>query len=148
MRSLVLALIGGVTLTLAAAAQPSDPALDQLLKEYQAAWAKGDAKALSALYAENALRVADGQVVRGRAAILAMFQKNFTGPWKGTTVTITQGRTESLGADVRLQEGTYEVTGASGPALRGRFLNTVVRQGGQWRIAGLSAMPDTPPPAK
>lgn len=139
--SLGIVLLAAVT----GLAQKKDPGLDQLIADYQRAWAKGDAKGLSALYTANAIRVADGQQAIGRPAIQQMFETNFGSIWKGTKVTITTGRTEALGTDVRLQEGTFEVTGASGPPLRGRFLNTVVREGGQWRIAGLAAMSQAPP---
>lgn len=149
MKSFIFGLFGAILLTAGALAQQSDPALDKLIADYQTAWAKADAKALAALYTDNALRLSDGQLVRGRQEIQAMFEKNFAGPWKGTKVTITAGRKEAIGgADVRLVEGTFEVSGPTGPPLRGRFLNTFVRQGGQWKIAGLSAMTQTPAPTK
>ena len=148
MKSFIFGLLGAVMLAAGALAQQSDPALDKLIADYQTGWAKADAKGLAALYTDNALRLADGQLVRGRQEIQAMFEKNFAGPWKGTKVTIASGRTEALGADVRLVEGTFEVSGPTGPPQRGRFLNTFVRQGGQWKIAGLSAMTQTPAPTK
>ena len=149
MRTLVAGLIGLAVLAGGTArAQASDPGIDKLIADYQVAWGKADAKGLAALYAENAIRLADGQLMRGRQEIQAMFEKNFAGPLKGSKVVIKNGRTESIGPDARVVEGTFEVTGPTGPPLRGRFLNTVTRQGGQWRISGLAAMSETPPPTR
>lgn len=125
--------------------QQPDPALDQLLTQYQASWAKGDAKGLASLYTTNAVRMGPDGPVFGRQAIQTLFEQNFAGPWKGTKVTLTAGRLESLSADVRLHEGTFEVSGGTGAPQKGRFLNTLVRQGKEWKIAGLAPIPQTPP---
>lgn len=123
----------------------TDPGIDQLLADYQAAWAKADAKGLAALYAQNAIRMGPEGAVVGRQAIQKMFEQNFAGAWKGTKVTITGGRLESVSADVRVHEGTFAVSGGSGAPQKGRYLNTLVRQGNAWRIAGLAPIPETPP---
>jgi uncharacterized protein (TIGR02246 family) len=125
--------------------QKLDPGIEQLLTDYQTAWAKGDAKGLASLYAQNAIRMGPEGAVVGRQAIQTMLEGNFAGVWKGTKVAITGGRIESVSADVRVHEGTFEVSGPSGVPQKGRFLNTLVRQGGQWRIAGLAPIPETPP---
>jgi len=43
---------------------------------------------------------------------------------------------------VRIIEGTYEVTGGKMPG-SGRYVNTLVREGGQWRLASVVVLPDT-----
>lgn len=140
-----LAAISVAVAAVALAAQQRDAEMDKLIEQYQAAWNKGDVKSLAALYAEDAIRLGgDTQPVRGRQAIQQMFEKQFASEWKGTKVSITPGRTQSVSADVRLQEGTFELTGGTEGPQRGRYLNTLVRQGGQWRIAGLAAIPQMP----
>ena len=48
------------------AAQKSDPALEQLANDYEAAFNKADTKGIAALYTENALRVTpDGRLLAG-----------------------------------------------------------------------------------
>ncbi|HEY0930132.1 MAG TPA: nuclear transport factor 2 family protein [Gemmatimonas sp.] len=50
------------------------PALDRVLRDYEAAWARGDAKALAALFAEDGFVLQGGRPpVRGRAAIAAAY---------------------------------------------------------------------------
>ena len=144
-------LVGGmlamvVVASIATMAQTkADPGIDQLLSDYQAAWAKADAQGLASLYTQNAIRMGPEGAVVGRQAIQKMFEQNFAGAWKGTKVTITGGRLESVSADVRVHEGTFAVSGGSGLPQNGRYLNTLVRQGAQWRIAGLAPIPETPP---
>lgn len=125
-------------------AQQQDADMDRLVQQYMSAWNKGDANALAALYAENAMRTAPDQMVVGKQAIQAFHAKNLAGEAKGTRLTVKPGRTQSVDADVRVQEGTWEITGGTGPQ-RGRYLNTVVRQGGEWKIAAIATIPETPP---
>ncbi len=127
-----------------AAAQPADANLAELLEQYKSAWNKGDAKALAALYSEKAVRIAGyAEPLAGRAAIEQSFTKNFAGPWKGTTLMIRAERTETLAPDVRLQEGTYQLARPGGEPQRGRYLNTIVREDGQWKLAGVALIPFT-----
>lgn len=50
------------------------PDLDRVLRDYEAAWQRKDAEALSALFAEDGFVLAQGQPpVRGRAAIRAAY---------------------------------------------------------------------------
>lgn len=147
MRKLFIWVLAAVIMTgVSAVAQKRDADVDQLMAQYQAAWNKGDAKGLAALYSQNSLRIgSDGEPLSGKAAIEQSFVKNFGGPWKGTKLTLKPGRTENVTADVRLQEGTYELTGGAAGPQRGRYLNTLVRQDGQWRIAAVAAIPQTAP---
>jgi uncharacterized protein (TIGR02246 family) len=120
------------------AAQKSDPALEQLLKDYQAAFNKGDAKALAAFYTENAIRLgANSEVLYGRAAV----EKFYAGSFAGTpgALSVRPGRTEIITPDVAVLEGAYEVAGTTG--LHGVYFLTVVRQNGQWRFASVVPVP-------
>lgn len=125
-----------------AAPQRDDAGVAELLEQYKSAWNAGDAKTLAALYSENAIRLAGyAEPLSGRAAIEQAFAKNFTGSWKGTTLAVRPERTETLAPDVRLQEGIYEIRRAAGEPQRGRYLNTLVREGGQWKHAGVALIP-------
>lgn len=127
-------------------ARQDDPNLSTLLEQYQAAWNKGDAKALASLYVQDAVRMQpEGAAVVGRPAIEQLFVKNFNGPWKGTKLTLKAGKTQEISRDVRIQDGTWEVSGGPDGVQRGRYLNTVVRDGATWKLASVAPVPDTPP---
>jgi uncharacterized protein (TIGR02246 family) len=132
-----------------ARAQSADPALDKLARDYEKAWATGDAAAVAAHYTDNTLVVNADGVQHGRAELQKRMATNFAGPWKGSTIVIHVGKSQSLGTDMTLNEGTYEVK-ATGPdgkpmVLKGLYLNTLVKKGGAWVVAGNMAFP--PPPA-
>jgi uncharacterized protein (TIGR02246 family) len=124
-----------------AAAQTKDPAMEKLAADWTAAFAKADAKALAGLYTENALRVTpEGGTAIGRAAIEKEFLANFAGPWKGAKIAIKLGSIQAVSPDVAVGEGTYEVTGVlpdgkPAPALKGSYVNTVVKKSGAWVLA-------------
>lgn len=140
----VLCLVGLTS----ALGQQSDAEMQKLTDQYVAAFNKGDVKALGALHAADAIRVTQtGELIVGRAAIEQDFTTGLAGPLKGGKLAVTPGKVQALNPDVRLTEGTYELTG-SGTSLKGRYLNTVVRQDGQWRLASMATISTTPPPAK
>jgi uncharacterized protein (TIGR02246 family) len=129
--------------------QAKDPALEKLAADWSAAFAKGDAKTLAAFYTEDAVRTTqeNGTTV-GRTAIEKEFTTNFAGPWKGATIKIMLGSTRPVATDVAVNEGTWEVS-ATGPdgkpmALKGSYVNTIVKKGGAWTIASNAAVPRVP----
>ena len=138
--AVAVALTVGATLT----AQKVDPEIQKLGDQYQAAFNKGDGKALSQLFAENAMMInAAGQLVKGRAAIEKDSSTAFSGILKGAKLTIQLGSSQSVAGDVALNEGTFEIAGGKAP-LKGRYLNTLVRQSGQWRLASVVVVPENP----
>ena len=131
-------------------AQSADPAMVKLVQSYEQAWMKGDANAVAAHYAEDALVVNAEGVHQGRAAVAKSMTTNFAGPWKGSTLSVHLGKTQPLGPDMTMNEGTYEVKGLTGPdgkpmVIKGSYLNTLVKKGGAWVIVGHMAF--APPPA-
>ena len=131
----------------------ADSEMQKLADEYMAAWNKGDAKAVAALHARDAIQITpEGRVNVGRAEIEKSLQEAFAGSSKGARLMARMGRTSQISADVRTSEGTYEITGltaqpdaARAPgAVRGRFLNTLVREGGRWLIASSAIIPELP----
>jgi uncharacterized protein (TIGR02246 family) len=128
------------------AAQQKDADVDRLVQQYASAWNKGDVKALVALFADNAMRSGEPDQVRvGKQAVEQFYTQSLTGPAKGTTLVVNQGQTQAIGSDVRVQEGTWRLTGAKEGPQAGRYVNTIVRQDGTWRIASLVTIPDAPP---
>ena len=110
-------------------AQKPDADAAKLADQYIAAFNKGDAKALTALYTADATRLGpDGQLLTGRAAIEKGYMDGFAGPLKGSTLTLQQGRTQAVTPDVKIMEGRFTVSAAA--QLKGRYVNTIVRQGG------------------
>jgi uncharacterized protein (TIGR02246 family) len=140
----VLCLVGLTS----ALGQQADAEMQKLTDQYVAAFNKGDVKALGALHTADTIRVTQtGELIVGRAAVEQDFTAGLAGPLKGAKLAVTPGKVQSLSADVRVTEGTYEVTG-SGGSQKGRYLNTLVRQGGQWRLASMATISTTPPPTK
>jgi uncharacterized protein (TIGR02246 family) len=131
----------------APAAQKSDPAIQQLATDYETAFNKADTSAVAALYTEDALRVTpDGRLLAGREAIAKGYAEAFAGPFKGATLTLHPGTTRNLTPDVALIEGTYEVAGGAKTPQRGRYVNAVLRQRGQWRLASVVTVPEMSSP--
>lgn len=140
----VVALLGVAGL----AAQKPGAEFDKIAAQYLAAFNKADTKAIAAMYKSDALRVTpDGQLFTGRAAIEQNYVASFQGPFKGAKLTLQTGGSQMLGPDVGLMEGTYEVTGSGAP-IRGRYVNTLVREGGKWMLASVVTVPEMPAPPK
>jgi uncharacterized protein (TIGR02246 family) len=129
-----------------AQAQPGkNPDVQKIADAFVTAWSKADAKALAALHADDAIRTnPQGQTIVGRAAIEQAFAAAFAGELKGSRLVIKPGDERSIGADVVVASGTWEITGGTPPAgaaTRGTYLNTMVRQGGRWVIASSAPIP-------
>ncbi len=135
-----------------ASAQTKDPAVDKLAADWAAAFARADVKGLASLYTENAIRITpEGGRVVGRDAIGKEFAANFAGPWKGAKIKIQIGAVETVGPDIAVGEGTYEVTGVTGPdgkpvpPIKGSYVNTMVKKNGAWVLASNAAVLPAPP---
>jgi uncharacterized protein (TIGR02246 family) len=125
--------------------QSAGPEYQKVMDAFTAAYNKGDAAGIGAIYAEDGLRVApDGTVLSGRAAIQQSYGALLAGPMKGARIALTATESRELTPDVRVVVGTYEITGGQTP-LSGKYINTLVRKDGQWRIAGNMAMRPAPP---
>ncbi len=128
-------------------AAPSDAlkASQEQADAYLAAFNKGDAKAVAALYAEDARFHADDGSATGRAAIqdelAAFFVKN-----KGAKLALSIDAARFLTPDVLIEDGTSAV----GDGMT-RYTVTYVKKAGKWLIADLTetalAAPDAAPDA-
>ena len=139
--SIVVAAVLGCSVAMYGQSATSGPG--HVVKQYEAAYNKGNPQELSALFTQSALRLgSDGRSFAGRAEIEKDAVAALAGPRKGSRAAIHVGRTEMLTPDVALVEGAFEVTGGSTP-VKGRYLMTALRENGQWRIASLATA--TPP---
>lgn len=126
------------------------PDYQKVMNAFMAAYDKGDASGIGAIYAADGLRVApDGTVLSGRAAIQGNYGASLAGPMKGAKLKLTATDSRQLTPDILVVVGTWEITGGQAP-ISGKYINTMVRKDGQWHIAANMAMrPATPaPPSK
>jgi len=118
-----------------------EAAIRSLYVRYDAAWNKGDAKAMGALWAEDADHVEpDGRTVRGRAALEKELATRFATDLRGTRSVQTVEAVRLVKPDVAVVDAAYEVTGvhdAAGkplPPLKGRYVDIWIKRGNTWQI--------------
>jgi uncharacterized protein (TIGR02246 family) len=144
--------IAVLSVTLLQAQAGRNPEIQKTTDAFVSAWAKGDAKSLAALHAENAIRsTPEGLIQVGRSAIEKSFSDAFAGPLKGTTLVVKAGEERTINPDVVVASGTYEVSGGNmppGAATKGIYVNTLVRQGGRWLVVSSAPVGVAAPPAK
>ena len=116
---------------------PSDvSAIDALMNAWNAANDRGDAKAISALYAVDAdLVLINGNLVVGRESIEAMYQTAFE-QLPGNKARVVRESRRLLGDDIIVDDGTWEVIGVlpEGAPSSGRSTTIFQRHDGQWLI--------------
>jgi uncharacterized protein (TIGR02246 family) len=119
----------------ALAAGPRDPrtAIEAANAEFGAAYGRGDARAVAAMYTEGGqLYPPNERAVAGRAAIEGFWKAAMDSGVKG--VELKTAEVESLG-DWAVEAGTYALSGKDGTTLdRGKYLVLWKRVGGTWRL--------------
>jgi uncharacterized protein (TIGR02246 family) len=126
-----------------------DPAITAIADQYVKATLAGDAKAIAALYTDDAVEMPPNEpAVKGRAAIQQMYEKNFKAGKIGS-FAITHIESRSSG-DAGYDAGTYQqsVTPAGGPEIKdtGKYVVILKRVSGNWRVAYAIYNSDLPPP--
>lgn len=117
-----------------------DAAIKQIADAYEKASRAGDAKAIAALYTEDAVEMPpDEPPVKGRAAIEAYYQKQFSGEVKPQGLTLNHIEARAMG-DAGYDVGTYQQTltppgGKSPMKVTGKFTVILKREGGSWKVA-------------
>jgi uncharacterized protein (TIGR02246 family) len=115
------------------------PALDRVLRDYEAAWRRGDAAALAALFADDGFVLQGGRApARGRAAIVAAYAGQGGGPLR--LRALAAAVTDTIGFIL----GAYGY--GTEPGDQGKFTLTLRRRpGGPWLIFSDMDNPSRPP---
>jgi uncharacterized protein (TIGR02246 family) len=119
-----------------AASQEREPdvrAITDLLASFVKTYNSKDPKALGALFTPEAeIEDEDGDITRGRDAIVAHFAETFAGSEAGTLVVNTESL-RFLGSDLAIEEGTASLTVSAGATPQtNRYSVIYARQGGRW----------------
>lgn len=119
--------------TLALAASDGGHEVVALLERQAAAWNRGDLDAFCAVYADDAVFVSPSGVTRGRAEVLARYQKRYPTP-------AAMGKLTLAPVDVRETVDAVSVAAKwtlaypDKPAATGHTVVVFRRWNGQWRI--------------
>ena len=118
------------------AAAQNDPAIQKAIQDAGAKWAeaytKGDAKALAALYTEEAYLLPPGaEVIHGRSAIEAFWQQHMdASDLKYTTIDI-----KPLGDKTAREIGTTSFRTKDQQLHQVKYADVWENNGGQWQLS-------------
>jgi uncharacterized protein (TIGR02246 family) len=146
----IVALVGAIA-SFANAASPAS-ADEAAIRAQSTSWEKayngGDAKAVAALYAENALLLPPGASgVSGRAAILEFFTKDIAGSKAAGAVFALNPKTDvGVSGNIGWESGTYKVTVKGAVVETGKFLSVSHKRNGKWLYLRDTWNADAPPP--
>jgi uncharacterized protein (TIGR02246 family) len=115
-------------------------AIEQAARDYEAAWAKGDATAIAVMYSKDALSIGGTGMDNGREDIRQNFAENFAGAWKGSTIKIRREPVEFVRPDVAIGYGAYTVKRGSETIADGKYLSVWVKENGKWHIRANQAI--------
>ena len=159
LRTWLLATVGAMFLSTTMMAQaPRDAAatvklnaeIDKAVDTYRRAVLAGDARAIAATYADDAIELPPGQpAVRGRAAIEQRYRDLCSG-MKVTAFTFSHIES-TIGGSVAYDVGTYEqhLARSSGETIidRGKYVVILKRSQGEWKALYAIYNSDTPVPS-
>lgn len=131
----LLALAGCQKATVDTAAEMD--AIKAVNKAWNDNYAAGDAAAVVALYADDAVVLAPGYAMAsGRDAIRTLIETDVAGSKAaGVSLNISPDSTVEMSGDVAWQTGTFTVTDASGATIdTGKFLSVLCKRDGKWTL--------------
>jgi len=137
-----------------ASAQENDKAAVRAAEDLAAKWRqagdKKEAAGMAALFTEDGLLMpANGAPpVSGRSEIEKALAGLFKAGFDHEVVNVSQGRLTGKDAGWALGDYTWTGRRATGEAieLKGRFMEVIVRDGGDWKIRVLAGNVTLPPP--
>jgi uncharacterized protein (TIGR02246 family) len=141
----------GLAAGLAYAAPPAAGADEAAVRAQTIDWGKafngGDAKAVAALYADDAVLLPPGSPpVKGQAAILAFFVKDIADAKKDGVVFVLNPKTDvGIAGDMAWESGTYTATIKGKVVEAGKFLSVSRKVNGKWVYIRDTWNADTPP---
>jgi uncharacterized protein (TIGR02246 family) len=145
----IVALVGSMT-GLAYAASPAS-ADEVAIRAQTTSWGKayngGDAKAVAALYAEDALLLPPGASgVSGRATILQYFTKDIADSKAAGAVFALDPKTDvGVSGNMGWESGMYKVTVKGAVVETGKFLSVSRKKDGKWLYIRDTWNADAPP---
>lgn len=123
----------------------TDPTLDKLAAQFEAAFNAQDAKKVAALYAEDAVAMPPNRpMIKGRAAIEADLQRDFKA---GVSQLQIRPMESAIMGDRAYEAGTSTAT-VNGKPISGKYVVIYKRVGNDWKIAYDSYSADQPPPTQ
>jgi len=132
----IVALAGTVAGVAQAAApgKADEAAIRAQTTSWEKAYNGGDAKAVAAQYAEDALLMPPGSPgVSGKAAILEYFTKDIAGSKAGGVVFVLNPKTDvGVSGNMGWESGTYKVTVKGAVVETGKFLSVSRKKDGKW----------------
>ena len=140
----------GSMIVFAHAASPAS-ADETAIRAQTTSWVKayngGDAKAVAALYAEDALVLPpNASGVRGRAAILEFFTKDIAGSKAAGAIFVVNPKTDvGVSGNMGWESGTYKVSVKGAVVETGKFLSVSRKKDGKWLYIRDTWNADAPP---
>ena len=137
---------------IAAAPPGAEAAIRQVWQQFSDTWARGDAHARAALWAEDASLINPfGVEASGRAAIERLFEQESAGFAKGTTHTFSNFSYRFLTPAIAAVDATSEIKGIRGadgtpqPTVAIHVFAIMAKAGGKWQIKDARPYVITPP---
>ena len=123
--------------------EPDVRAIADLLASFVKAYNSKDAKALGALFTPEAeIEDGDGDITRGRDAIVTRFAETLARSEAGTLAVNTESL-RFLGTDLAIEDGTASIsTGTDSKPRTNRYSVIYARQGGRWLHARVRDEPE------
>lgn len=151
-RALLAALAISSVSSIAQTPKPADPssapsisaeakAANSIADAYEAAYNKGDAKAVADFFADDAEYVdSDGTVIEGRDAIETLLKRVFAAT-PGLKLEIDVENVRPLGPDLFTERGSTHVTSPDGSDESSRYVAVHAKKDGKWVIKQLAELP-------
>jgi uncharacterized protein (TIGR02246 family) len=124
----------------------TDPTLNKLAAEFEAAFNAGDAAKVASMYAEDGVVMPPNEpMVKGRSAIEAALKKEMA---KGKVTLKLSPFHSAITGDSAHEAGTVTVKLPDGRTVNEKYVVVYKRVGNEWKIAYDIWNSDTPPPPK
>lgn len=126
-----------------------EAAIKQMARDFATAYAAGDADAIAAMYAEDAVLMPPGAPKQtGPAAIREYFASNTaTSQAAGVTLVMNDDDVAGITGDIAWHSGSYLAKDASGAAVdSGHFMVVSRKADGKWLVVRDIWNSDRPPP--
>jgi uncharacterized protein (TIGR02246 family) len=113
----------------------------QRAREFDAAWAKHDAKAIAAFYTiDGDIITAEGNDLNGRDGIEQSLTDAFNGGLKDSTLTTTVEKVRLIKPDVAIVDSTAELKTPDSDAQKLHLVSVLVKKDGKWLTATTRAI--------